>query len=412
MPTQQNWETLTSPRLVWGQSLGPAINVRASEVTFRMYHRASDNFAAWNYCMYSVFDIENSELQTLVDTAVQANAGFFDTAERYGSHWKTAFGMGYGETEQMLNKFLSQSSSSSSSSLDPVVATKFTPLPWRTTVESVVEACEESCRRLGVDQIDLYQLHMPDIVQPLARLGQPVQTKDEIYWQGLAECYNRGLVKNVGVCNYGPTLLEQCQDKLAQYNVPLASNQIAYSLIGRHNGAQETVEYCKDHDIKVLAFYPLAMGLLTGKYNPSPNHENRPLSTHSSSLTKSGKTALELYDLQKYANRDNNGGLASLLTVMEEIAQNHRTDGGNAVTIAQVALNYLVCNDIIPIPGARNTVQLRDNVGAMGWRLSAQEVERLESATDSLGLSGFDGAGFKRTSEKFVGYGVEKWSLN
>jgi pyridoxine 4-dehydrogenase len=85
-----------------------------------------------------------------------------------------------------------------SAKLKPIVATKFTPSPWRNPKESVVQACEESRRRLGVDQIDLYQLHMPDIVQPLKGFGLK-NNKNEIYWEGLAECYNRGLVKNVGV---------------------------------------------------------------------------------------------------------------------------------------------------------------------------------------------------------------------
>ncbi|KAL7576576.1 hypothetical protein ACA910_018067 [Epithemia clementina (nom. ined.)] len=377
----------------------------------------------------NLFNLENDELQELVDTACASNAAFFDTAERYGSHMKTALGMGYGETEQMLQKFVEQSPSTKTTItssllqqaspqqqgelLKPVIATKFTPLPWRTNVESVVKACEESCRRLGVDQIDLYQLHMPDIVQPFkrfagvegSRLSALAKNKDEIYWQGLAECYNRGLAKNVGVCNYGPTLLRQCQDKLAQYNVPLASNQIAFSLIGRHNGAQETVDYCNDQGIQVLAFYPLAMGLLTGKYNS--------LMEEAGQLTKSAKTFLEYYDLQKYAggvtsgSHGDVGGFAALLKVMQEIARAH----GNDVTIAQVALNYVMCKNVIPIPGARNTAQLLDNIGAMGWRLSPEEVQRLEATADSLGLSGFEGAGFKRTSEKFVGYGVEKWSL-
>jgi hypothetical protein len=59
--------------------------------------------------------------------------------------------------------------------------------------------------------------------------------------------------------NYGPTLLSRCQETLAKHSVPLASNQIAYSLIGRHNGAQETVDKCNELGIRVLAYYPFAM---------------------------------------------------------------------------------------------------------------------------------------------------------
>jgi pyridoxine 4-dehydrogenase len=357
----------------------------------------------------------NLELQSLVNVARESNAAFFDTAERYGSHYKTALGMGWGETEQLTKKFLANtpvSSDQKGSTAAAVIATKFTPSPWRTTVASVVEACRQSCERLGVDQIDLYQLHMPDIVQPFRVFGQG-KSKDEIYWQGLAECYRLGLVKNVGVCNYGPTLLAKCQSVLAQYNVPLASNQISYSLLGRHNGAQETVDYCNANGITVLAAFPFAMGLLTGKYSPVPVAGSPATigpAADQLSLTKSQKTSLEERDLRRYATGDGgvsvpSGGMAPLLTVMDEIAT------ARGKTVAQVALNYIMCQGAIPIPGARTTAQVTDNLGALGWRLTEAQVARLEAAADGLGFD-FEGAGFKRTSEKFVGYGVEKWRLD
>ena len=183
-----------------------------------------------------MLSLENQELEKLVSFASQENAAFFDTAERYGSNLKTAVGMGYGETEKLTRKFLQRANGAKNTGTStirktpPIVATKFTPTPWRTTAQSVVDACEQSRQNLGVDQIDLYQIHMPDIVQPLRFLGKDF-SKDEIYWDGLAECYHRGLVKNVGVCNYGPTLVERCQEALAKRDVPLASNQIAYSLV-------------------------------------------------------------------------------------------------------------------------------------------------------------------------------------
>jgi pyridoxine 4-dehydrogenase len=344
----------------------------------------------------SMNTLSNLEYQSLVKEACKSNAAFFDTAERYGSNFKTALGLGWGETEQMLRKYLeaekeSATTDDGSNKLRPIVATKFTPSPWRNTKESVVEACEQSMRRLGVDSIDLYQLHMPDIVQPFKRFGVE-SNKDEIYWEGLAECYNRGLVKNVGVCNYGPTLLSKCQETLAKYSVPLASNQIAYSLIGRHNGAQETLEKCNELGIKVLGYYPYAMGLLTGKYNQSYASLNEELLT-------STKTPLEMKDLTGYSME-----LEQLISLMEQIG----TKRGK--TVSQVALNYIVCKGAIPIPGARTVAQLKDNIGGMGWRLTSEEVQSLEEEADKI--RGFEGAGFKLTSGKFVGYGVEKWRLN
>lgn len=373
----------------------------------------------------SVFDIESKELEKVVSTAYKNNAAFFDTAERYGSHWKTAFGIGYGETEQLASKYIKTAVRSEEeetamtgmkiNQVKPVVATKFTPIPWRTTARSVVDACEQSCRNLGVDQIDLYQVHMPDIVQPFRSFGK-VESKDEIYWEGLAECYNRGLVKNVGVCNYGPTLVEQCQKYLATKGVPLASNQISFSLLGRHDGSQETLDKCNELGIKTLACYPFAMGLLTGKYTKaaSSSHDTNGnskliLPTELSSLSASKKTNSEMLDLERYAYGDGltipQGGIQPLLITMASIAKKRNK------TISQIALNYIISKGAIPIPGCRTSTQLEDNLGAMGWRLSKTEVKMLELEADKLGF-GFDGAGFKRTSEKFVGYGVEKWTLD
>lgn len=360
----------------------------------------------------------------------------------YGSHIKTALGLGYGETEKLTGKFIRKAiESQGEPEVKPVVATKFTPVPWRTTVESVVEACKNSRSNLGVEQIDLYQIHMPDIVKPLRFLGQD-KSIDNVYWDGLAECYHQGLVKNVGVCNYGPTLVAQCQEALAKRGVPLASNQIGYSLLGRDNGAQETVDKCNELGVKVLAYYPFAMGLLTGKYSSSDMSETSG-EEDNNSLLSFKRSSLELKDLKKYATGDGisipKGGITPLLKTMETIAANR------GKTVAQVALNYIICKGAIPIPGARTFDQLKDNIGAMGWRLSDTEVAMLELEADKLGF-GFDGAvsshppfaivfaakyyqtslilvpssfpprfrlqGFKRTSEKFVGYGVEKFQLN
>jgi len=290
--------------------------------------------------------------------------------------------------------------------IKPVVATKFTPTPWRTTPDSVITACEQSCKNLGVDQIDLYQIHMPDIVQPLRSFGRVI-SKDTIYWEGIAECYKRGLIKNVGVCNYGPTLVEQCQEFLAKKGVPLASNQISFSLLGRHDGSQETLDRCNELGIKTLACYPFAMGLLTGKYSKTDSKKN--LISTDRSLDRSKKTNLELIDLERYAFGDGvsvpEGGIQPLVVTMASIAKKRKR------TVSQIALNYIISKGAIPIPGCRTSRQLEDNLGAMGWRLTKTEIKMLELEAEKLGF-GFDGAGFKRTDEKFVGYGVEKWTLD
>ena len=115
-------------------------------------------------CGTIAWSTDVADLEELVSNACKQGGGFFNTGERYGSHAKTALGMGWGETECLVSKLIRDVDIDSSAS-KPVVATKFTPSPWRKTADSVVEACEESRKRLGVESIDLYQIQMPDIVK-------------------------------------------------------------------------------------------------------------------------------------------------------------------------------------------------------------------------------------------------------
>jgi len=98
-----------------------------------------------------------------------------------------------GDTESRIKQWLGGSG---------VVATKFAPTPFRNDAQSVVDACKGSCARLGVDSVDLLQIHMPDVIQPFKALGVE-RRNEEAHWEGLAACYHAGLAKNVGVSNYG-----------------------------------------------------------------------------------------------------------------------------------------------------------------------------------------------------------------
>merc|ERR1719440_674282 len=164
-----------------------------------------------------------------------------------------------GDTESRLQNWVGERGA---------VATKFAPTPWRNDAKSVVDACQGSCERLGVDSVALLQIHMPDIIQPFKAFGMETRN-EEAHWDGLAEAYHSGIAQNVGVSNYGPTLLARCAEHLAKRGVPLASNQIHFNLLYRRQGSLATVEACKELDVACLAYYPLAMGLLTGKLTPT-----------------------------------------------------------------------------------------------------------------------------------------------
>lgn len=134
---------------------------------------------------------------------------------------------GFGRSEELLRDCIAKSERPPS---DVVVATKFAPLPWRRRGSSdVVKACRASAARLGVESIDLYQVHFPsaavDALKPMKVFGVP-ELSDESVWDGLAACYHEGLVRNIGTSNYGPGLLRRCIDELGARGVPLASNQV------------------------------------------------------------------------------------------------------------------------------------------------------------------------------------------
>ena len=104
----------------------------------------------------------------------------------------------------------------------------------------------------------LLSVHFPDLIQPFKAFGYE-NRKDELYWEGLATCYEQGLAKNVGVSNYGPTMIRKVHDVFAKKGIPIVSNQINFSL-ARYKSSMETVKVCNELGIKVLAYFPLGNG--------------------------------------------------------------------------------------------------------------------------------------------------------
>jgi pyridoxine 4-dehydrogenase len=277
---------------------------------------------------------EDDELRRVFDYAVansKSEKTLFDTAELYG----------LGRSESLLGKF-------SQSCPDKVqIATKFAPFPLRDTATSLVKACEASSKRLGGKPIDLYQIHFPNA------------WNNADFWDGLAMVYEKGLVKNVGVSNYGSDALRACHKALAERGIPLATNQIQYSLLYRYPEMNGLLETCKELDVKVLAYSPLALGFLTGKYTP----EKLP----SGPRNGLGK---QLFQSPDYQN---------LLDTMTEIASKH--SGG---TLSQVAINWTRAKGTIPIPGARTISQVQQNYNALDWNLSAAEMQALDKAAEKV----------------------------
>ena len=255
---------------------------------------------------------------------------FVDTAEVYGG----------GRSERLLGQFLKETD-------QPVlVATKFFPLPWRFRKNALPRALKGSLARLGLESVDLYQIHWPTPLMSIDRM-----------MEGLAECVKGGLTRTVGVSNFSQTQMLAAYSSLARHNIPLASNQVHYSLLNRSVEKNGTLARSKELGIRLIAYSPIEMGLLSGKYSvdsPPPGVRSR---NYTSLLPKIGP----------------------LLKLMTEIGQDH---GGKSN--AQVALNWVICKGTLPIPGAKNAEQAQANAGALGWRLTEEEVARLDETSHKI----------------------------
>jgi aryl-alcohol dehydrogenase-like predicted oxidoreductase len=179
----------------------------------------------------------------------------------------------------------------------------------------------------------------------------------EVAMAGMVECVKQGLTRAVGVSNYGASGVLRAHAALERDGIPLATNQVHYSLLSRLVERNGTLARCAELGIRVIAYTPLEAGLLTGKYGP----KNPPPGL------RQGRYAGVL------------PRIAPLLDSMAEIGQAH---GGKSR--AQVALNWVICKGAIPIPGAKTAAQALENGGALGWRLTAEEVRQLDQLSEQL----------------------------
>ncbi len=278
----------------------------------------------WNYGKgYTDADIEAG-----FKISLENGVRFVDTAEVYGN----------GRSERLLGQFLKHTK------IPVIVATKFFPLPWRLTKSSVTRSLRQSLERLDIERVDLYQIHWPS---PLVKI--------ETYVEGLAEARQLGLARAVGVSNYNKTQMQRAYTTLSKYEIPLASNQVEFNLLNRSAEKNGLLKRCQELGIRLIAYSPLAMGLLTGKYGPA----NPPPGM------RAGKYAGILKEIQP------------LLKLLTTIGQDL---GGKSA--AQVALNWCICKGTLPIPGAKNIQQAQMNAGAAGWRLSQAQIDTLDNASD------------------------------
>ncbi len=302
----------------------------------RFLHAIEMGLGAWQWGDRLIWQFgqthKDDDCRAAFLAALEAGIRFVDTAEVYGN----------GRSERLLGQFLKETE-------QPVlVATKFFPLPWRLTKHTLPRALKHSLERIQIESVDLYQVHWPS---PLLNA--------ETLADGLAACVEEGLTRTVGISNFSSPQMLAVYSALARRGIPLASNQVKYSLLDRRIEQNGLLARCQELGVRLIAYSPLEMGLLSGKYTP----ENPP----------KGVRARRYAALLKK--------MAPLLKVMTEIGQDH---GGKSN--AQVALNWCICKGTLPIPGAKNAEQAAQNAGALGWKLTPEEIARLDAA--SLAMTG------------------------
>jgi len=251
--------------------------------------------------------------QALLD----GGGAFIDTAEIYG----------LGKSERLIGDCLRRDGRPA------FVASKFAPFVARTSPRHLMAALDASLARLGIPSIDLYYVHFPF---PFADLGG--------FADGLAEAVKSGKARYVGVSNFSADQMRRVADRLARSNIPLAANEVHYSLAHRNPETNGVLQACRELDVALVAYFPLASGRLA-----------RPPTD---------------------AKQDK---LDAVRRALAEVAQTHQA------IQSQVALNWLLARDprVILIPGATKAHHVKANLGALEWRLTDEEFAILDAASAS-----------------------------
>lgn len=292
---------------------------------------------AWgNRLLWGYQESMDQELQAVFNLCVSNGVTLFDTGDSYGT------GRLEGKSESLLGQFTRSYTGVNSERI--CLATKLAAYPWRFTRRSIRSAYQASAQRLG--RVDLVQMHWSTANYA------PLQEWPLL--DGLADLYQQGLVKAVGLSNYGPKRLRQVERKLRERGVPIATLQVQYSLLSTYPVTQLGLkEVCDELGIKLIAYSPLGLGLLTGKFSANGPYPK---------------------GIRGFLFRQLLPGMGPLLNCLSAIATARQK------TIAQIALNWCICKGTIPIPGAKNLAQAGENLGALGWQLESAEVSELDQA--------------------------------
>ena len=274
--------------------------------------------------------ISQEEKNATIQAGLEGGVNWFDTAELYGA----------GVSERSLSAGLKAAGARDP---DVVIATKWWPL-FR-TARSIPATIGERLRFLDGYSVGLHQVHQP------FSFSSPEAEMD-----AMAELVKAGRIRSVGVSNFNAERMRRAHRQLQKHGLPLASNQVRYSLLDRHIERDGTLAAARELGVTIIAYTPLESGLLTGKYHRSPD------------LLKS-KPPFWRMRLQRGLDRSR-----KLVAELETIAARR------GVTAAQVALNWVIHSHgetVVAIPGVTKVSQAQESAGAMRFTLTGEEIARL-----------------------------------
>jgi aryl-alcohol dehydrogenase-like predicted oxidoreductase len=276
-------------------------------------------------------DLPQEEMNAIVKTALDGGINWFDTAELYGS----------GRSEQGLANALKAAGVEDEK---VIIATKWFPI--LRTAANIPRTIGDRIRFLDGYSIDLYMVHQPwGFSEPEAEMD------------AMADLVQAGKIRSVGVSNFSTQQMRRAHAALEKRGLPLAVNQVRYSLLHREIETNGVLQAAKELGVTIVAWAPLASGILTGKFHKDPERFNQ---------TPFGRRMR----LRRQIERSR-----PLIEALEEVAARHDA------TPAQVALNWLVNfqgETVVAIPGASKVNQAADNAAAMNFSLSEAEMARLD----------------------------------
>jgi len=277
--------------------------------------------------------LEDDLITKVVSLSLEGGINWFDTAEIYGK----------GASEKALSKALQALGKRPG---DVVIATKWWPM-FR-FASNIAKTIDERISALSPYPIDLYQVH-----QPWGFSNE----KSEV--SAMALLIERKLIKSIGVSNFSAEKMKNAWETLDKKGIPLVTNQMPYSLLDRRIESSGVMDMAKKLGITIIAYSPLAQGLVTGKFHDDPSLlKNIGFRKHNSKFKPAG--------LEKSR---------SLINLIKELAQKYQ------VSTSQIALNWLIHfhgETVVAIPGATKEHHVRENTGAMTFRLSDEDMVRLD----------------------------------